>query len=363
MTEAPLNGLEELIEIARQAASDVARDDEAAAPAIAVENLVKRYPNGTEAVRGISFSVDRGELFGILGPNGAGKSTTIGVLGTLVRPTSGRAVVAGLDVVAHPKEVRTRIGFAMQEVGLDELATGFEFLVLQGRLQGLPKSEATRRARILLRLVDLEDAADRRLGAYSGGMKRRVDLASAMIHLPRILFLDEPTEGLDPHARAAIWETLQRLNQELSITVVLTTHYMEEADRLCSRIGIIDRGQIVVEETPDRLKASVGGESLLLSFGSESSAGLQAQAQAALADRSEVDEVVATNGDLSVYVKDAAALAPELLRTLERRGATPKAVSIRQPSLEDVYLRYTGRTFERAEARPNGNGAGGGEQA
>ena len=226
--------------------------------AIVAEELGKRYPNGIEAVRGISLRVGTGEVYGVLGPNGAGKSTTIGILGTLVRPTSGRATVAGFDVVAGAKDVRRNIGFAMQEAGLDELATGRELLVLQGRLHGLSRREAGRRADLLLELVDLESTANERIDGYSGGMKRRVDLASALIHLPPILFLDEPTEGLDPRARTAIWETLERLNAALEVTVLLTTHYMAEAERLCARIGIIDRGLIAAEGTPAELKAAVG---------------------------------------------------------------------------------------------------------
>jgi ABC-2 type transport system ATP-binding protein len=217
--------------------------------AIVAEGLAKRYPNGTEAVRGISFRVRRGEIFGILGPNGAGKSTTMGMLGTLVRPTGGRVTVAGFDVVAQARDVRRRIGFAMQEVGVDELATGREYLVLQGRLLGLSRREAAGRAGELLERLGLEEAAGRRMGEYSGGMKRRVDLASALIHDPPIVFLDEPTEGLDPHARNAIWATLERLDA----TVVLTTHYMEEAERLCNRIAMIDQGRIVVEGSPREL--------------------------------------------------------------------------------------------------------------
>jgi ABC-2 type transport system ATP-binding protein len=230
--------------------------------AIVVEQLAKRYPNGTDAVRGISFSVRSGEVFGILGPNGAGKSTTMGMLGTLVRPTGGRATVAGYDVVTHPREVRRRIGFAMQEVGVDEFATGSELVVLHGRLHGLSRHEAARRASLLLDLVGVGDAADRRMGEYSGGMRRRVDLASALVHLPPVLFLDEPTEGLDPHGRTAIWETLERLNQAVGMTIVLTTHYMEEADRLCGRIAIVDRGQLVAEGTPDELKAAADSVTL-----------------------------------------------------------------------------------------------------
>jgi ABC-2 type transport system ATP-binding protein len=230
--------------------------------AIVVDGLEKRYPNGTEAVRGISFRVRTGEVFGILGPNGAGKSTTMGMLGTLVRPTGGSATVAGLDVVVHPRGVRRQIGFAMQEVGVDDLATGRELLVLHGRLHGLSRREATRRAGLLLDLVGLGEAADRRMAEYSGGMQRRADLASALIHLPPVLFLDEPTEGLDPHGRSAIWATLERLNEALGMTVVLTTHYMEEADRLCDRIAIVDHGRIVAEGTPAELKRAASLKTL-----------------------------------------------------------------------------------------------------
>lgn len=230
--------------------------------AIVVEALGKTYPDGTEAVRGVTFRVAAGECYGLLGPNGAGKSTTVGMLGTLVRPTSGRASVAGFDVVAQPREVRRRIGFAMQEVGVDAFASARELLVLQGRLHGLRRGEAAHRSELLLAIVDLADVADRRLGEFSGGMQRRVDLAAALIHLPAVLFLDEPSEGLDPRARAAIWNALDQLRQELRVTVVLTTHYMDEADRLCDRLGIIDRGTIVAENTPAALKAAVGSDSL-----------------------------------------------------------------------------------------------------
>ena len=241
----------------------VSRDRAApAGDAIVVEHLSKSYPNGTDAVRGISFRVRTGEVFGILGPNGAGKSTTMGMLGTLVRPTGGRATIAGWEVVDHPGAVRRQIGFAMQEVGVDELATGRELLVLHGRLHGLPRREAARRAAVLLDLVGLSEAADRRMGEYSGGMQRRADLASALIHLPPVLFLDEPTEGLDPHGRSAIWEALERLNEQLDMTIVLTTHYMEEADRLCDRVAIVDRGRIVVVGTPAELKRAAGSMSL-----------------------------------------------------------------------------------------------------
>jgi ABC-2 type transport system ATP-binding protein len=317
--------------------------------AIVVEDLSKVYPNGTEAVRGISFRVGRGEVYGILGPNGAGKSTTIGMLGTLVKSTGGRALVSGIDVAQDPRSVHGQIGFAMQEVGVDDLATGREFLVLQGRLNGLAAAEAERRAELLLRLVDLEDAADKRMGGYSGGMKRRADLASALIHMPSILFLDEPTEGLDPRGRVAIWDALHRLKRELSITVVLTTHYMDEADRLCDRIGIIDRGQIVAEGTPEQLKSSVSSQALILNYGPQASPDSLSATAAVLSGLDDINDVVAADGHFSVYVDDAARLAPELLRILEGERLTPLALAIKQPTLEDVYLRYTGKSFEASE--------------
>jgi len=230
---------------------------------IVLENLGKTYPDGTEAVRGISLRVAAGESFGILGPNGAGKSTTIGMLGTLVKPTAGRASVAGFDVVGRPTEVRRRIGFAMQQAGVDEFATPWELVVLQGRLHGLPKHEASARAGLLLGIMELADEADRRLATLSGGTKRRVDLAASLVHLPPVLFLDEPTEGLDPRSRSGIWDLLDRLRSRLGVTLVLTTHYMEEGDRLCERIAIIDRGTVVAEGAPAALKATVGRDATL----------------------------------------------------------------------------------------------------
>jgi ABC-2 type transport system ATP-binding protein len=224
--------------------------------AIVAEDLTKTYPDGTEAVRGISLRIAPGEAAGLLGPNGAGKSTTIGMLGTLVRPTGGRARVAGFDVVASATEVRRRIGFAMQDVGVDSFATASELMVLQGRLHRLKKGEAVERARLLLRIVGLEQIAHKRLATLSGGTKRRVDLAASLMHLPPVLFLDEPTEGLDPRSRAAIWDTLDELRRQLGVTVLFSTHQMDEAEALCDRIAIIDGGTLVVEGTPAALKSS-----------------------------------------------------------------------------------------------------------
>jgi ABC-2 type transport system ATP-binding protein len=229
------------------------------AAAVHAEALVKHYPNKTgdiEAVRGVDLTVHAGEVFGFLGPNGAGKSTTVRMLTTLLTVTSGSARVAGVDVASDPDEVRRRIGVALQEAGLDPRQSGRELIVLQARLFGLSPSEASARAEELLQLVELEDAADRRIKGYSGGMKRRLDLASALVHEPAVLFLDEPTTGLDPASRLTIWDELRRIN-ERGTTVFLTTQYLEEADQLCDRIAIIDDGRIVREGTPASLKADL----------------------------------------------------------------------------------------------------------
>jgi ABC-2 type transport system ATP-binding protein len=227
--------------------------------AIVVEDLAKRYPNGTDAVRGISFRVRAGEVFGLLGPDGAGKSTTMAMLGTLVYPTAGRATVAGFDVKTQSLEVRRRIGVAMQDAGADELATRRGLLELHARLHGLSRREACKRAALLLDLFGIADAAGR---MDSDGMKRRVALAAAVIQLPQMLLLDEPTEGLDPHGRSAVWDAVERLKQALGTTILLTTQSMEEADRLCDRIAIVDRGRIVLEGTPGDLKAAAGSAKL-----------------------------------------------------------------------------------------------------
>jgi ABC-2 type transport system ATP-binding protein len=325
-------------------------DAEPSVDAIVLSDLTKTYGDGTEAVRGISLNVRAGESYGMLGPNGAGKSTTLGMVGTLIRPTGGSAFVAGLDVVADRRAVRRRIGFAMQQAGVDEFATPLELLVLQARLHGVPKGEARRRARLLLRLIDLEDLAHKRLATFSGGMRRRVDLASALVHMPPIVLLDEPTEGLDPRSRAAMWDTLDQLRLELGVTLILSTHYMEEADRLCDRIGIFDRGGLVAEGTPASLKATVGSQSLVIRFAPGASARGVGAARSTLLARGDVRDVLVAERTLSVLVDDAAGLAPRILRAVESDGIAPRSVEITEPTLEDVYLRYTGRAFETPSA-------------
>src|SRR5947199_2104244 len=232
------------------------------APAIEAGQLVREFRKGPRAVDGIDLAVSPGEIYGFLGPNGAGKSTTVLMLTTLLPPTSGRASVGGYDVVHQGPRVRATIGAALQEAALDAILTGREHLLLQATLQGLPSEQRRQRSDELLARVGLTEAADRRVGGYSGGMKRRLDLALALVHSPRILFLDEPTTGLDPQSRAALWEEVERLAHNEGMTVFLTTQYLEEADALADRIGIIDRGQIVAEGTPGRLKAEIGSPSV-----------------------------------------------------------------------------------------------------
>lgn len=332
---------------ARTAAAPVSA---ASGPAIIVENLEKTYANGTKAVRGISFQVKQGEIFGILGPNGAGKSTAIGILGTLVIPSGGRALVNGIDVTKERNTIRKMIGFAMQEAGVDDLATGREFLMLQGRLYGLPKAVIQKRTEQLLQLFELTDAADKRIKAYSGGMKRRIDLASALIHFPKVLFLDEPTEGLDPRSRMTMWNTLKRLRQQLGTTILLSTHYMEEADRLCDRIAIIDQGKIVVIGTSGELKASVGGQSVVLEYGPVD-ADKVAKAEDAVNRGRLATRTQRSGNTLNCYVPNGAEAAPRILRALDSAQAPPASLRIQQPTLDDVYLKYTGRKIEDAEAK------------
>ena len=328
--------------------------------AVAVEELVKVYPGGIRAVSGIDFTVAQGEFFGFLGPNGAGKSTTLKVLSTLLRKTSGSVRVAGYDVDRNPNEVRKSIGYAMQEVGIDDLATGWNFLTLQGRLYGLSGSDSKRRAGELLDLVGLTEVAKRKVGTYSGGMRRRVDLVAALMHSPSILFLDEPTTGLDPQSRLAIWAYLEELNSQ-GTTIFLTTQMMEEADRLCRRIAIVDRGEIVAEGSPAVLKSEMGGDVVHVLVGTAPDDGVEPpmeQAAALVKERSYVEGVDVDGPVLVVRVQGAAAVVPDLLRLLNDNQVPVGSVSVASPTLDDVFLKYTGRTI-----RSEGAGGDGAAQA
>ncbi|MFL5778759.1 MAG: ATP-binding cassette domain-containing protein [Chloroflexota bacterium] len=319
---------------------------------IDVAALRKVYPGGTIALDGIDFSIRAGEFFGFLGPNGAGKTTTIRILATLLTATSGRAVVAGLDVARDPAEVRRRVGFAMQSVAVDNLSTGRENLEIIGRLHRVPRRDLDRRIDQLLELMALSDVGGKLAGTYSGGMKRRLDLATALVHRPEVLFLDEPTEGLDPQSRTTLWEELERINKA-GTTMFLTTHYMEEADRLCERLAIIDHGKIVAEGSPTTLKRSIGGDTVVLQFGGLEGEDLtRAQDEVALAVEPDdaVRQVERTSSGVALSVVDAQAAIPGLMRLLDGRGLRVTGLSMAEPTLDDVFLRYTGSRIRAEEA-------------
>jgi ABC-2 type transport system ATP-binding protein len=317
-----------------------------------VRDLVKVYKGDVRAVDGVTFSVERGGFFGFLGPNGAGKTTTIRILSTLLNPTSGSARLVGLDVVRDAAAVRRRIGFAMQQVALENLATGRENLELIGRLHRMPKAEMRARAGELLELMNLAHVGEKLAGTYSGGMRRRLDLATALMHRPEILFLDEPTEGLDPQSRSALWDELLRINAT-GTTMFLTTHYMEEADRLCRRLAIIDDGKIAIEGTPTELKRSVGSDTVSLTLGADGPEALDAARAAVREQASGLDWVTGiepTADGVELSVQDAHRAIPEILRLLDGASIRVSGLSMREPSLDDVFLRYTGKRIRLEEA-------------
>jgi ABC-2 type transport system ATP-binding protein len=299
------------------------------------------------AVRGVSIDVARGEVFGFLGPNGAGKTTTLRMLTTLLPIESGTATVAGFDVARQPRQVRTRIGYVSQLGGADELATGRENLILQGRLYGASRAQLAPRVQALVELLDLAEFADRRVATYSGGQRRRLDIALGLVHEPRVLFLDEPTTGLDPQSRANLWDHIRGL-RERGTTVFLTTHYLEEADVLCDRLMIMDHGQIVAEGTPRALKQQVAGDAIVISLRNEDrGAGDRGAERAAPLLRGEpyVRELTADNGQVRLYVDDGGTALPQLIRLLDSRGIPIRSISMSEPTLDDVFLRQTGRSL------------------
>ena len=311
--------------------------------AIETRGLERTFPGDVRAVAGVDLEVAEGEIYAFLGPNGAGKTTTVRMLTTLLRPTAGRAAVAGHDVISEAAEVRRAIGVALQEAALDPLMTGRELIRLQATLHGLPRDQGRRRAEVLLQRVDLMDAADRQVGTYSGGMRRRLDMASALVHEPRVLFLDEPTTGLDPVSRRAIWQEVTKLNRE-GTTVFLTTQYLEEADQVADRVGIIDSGHIVAEDTPGRLKRQIGRPHLEIRLmnGSESHA----------------EQVVAgfgkplprKDGAVLVELKRGAAEIAPVVRALDQAGLMVESLDLVEPSLDDVFLAKTGHHLEPEES-------------
>ncbi len=319
-------------------------------PSIQVDDLVKTYPDGTKAVRGISFKVDEGECFGFLGPNGAGKSTTIKILTTLLRKTSGNARVAGLDVEKDAKKIRKLVGIQMQDTVIDEDLTGRENLMLQGHLEQMHGEGLKDRVNELIKIVDLEEAADKRSAYYSGGMKKRLDLASTLVHRPKILFLDEPTTGLDPQARAAIWSYLKQLNQE-GITLFITTQYLEEVDRLCRRLAIVDDGEIVAQGTPAELKQEIGADRVSLGFenGNLASKSAKDNAKQVLSGITGIVNIVDSDEGLVVYAKNGGYIVPDIVRAFDGVGVRLASIGVSTPTLDDVFLKHTGKRIRPEE--------------
>ncbi|NWF69691.1 MAG: ATP-binding cassette domain-containing protein [Chloroflexi bacterium] len=309
--------------------------------AIVADQLVKRFGSDVTAVNRVSFEVKTGEIFGFLGPNGAGKSTTVAMLTTLVLPSAGHAHVGGFDVVSQAAQVRRIAGVALQEIGLDPLMKSTELLTIQGQLFGMSRKEAQKRAFELLELVKLADVTKRPVGKYSGGMRRRLDLALALVHRPEILFLDEPTTGLDPASRRDVWAEVRRLNREYGMTIFLTTQYLEEADELADRIAIIDKGQIAVEGQPQELKAALGSESINVTFKDGESVELAKHALGDMFEKVQIDRKT-----LKLYRNGAAEVVPAVVNRLNTQALVPVALTLTQPTLDDVFLQVTGQSFQ-----------------
>ena len=325
--------------------------------AIEARQLVKTYAvhgrkQGIRALDGLDLSVPRGIIYGLLGPNGAGKSTAVKILTSLARPDAGAARVAGVDVLAQPGRVRHMIGVVAQRSGADPTATGRENLMLQGRLYGLRGGSVRARADELLDHFGLTEAAGRLVRTYSGGMQRRLDVALGLMHRPAVLFLDEPTTGLDPESRSAMWQEIARLAGGEGMTVLLTTHYLEEADRLASQLAIVDRGRVVVTGTPDGLKGQLRGDAVQVELPAGADASL---VRTVLAGLPEVRDVVIAGRTVSARSDDGAAAVPVVLGALQRAGIRAASVAVARPSLDDVYLRHTGRRYSESETSDHGS--------
>ena len=317
---------------------------------IKTENLTKTFSSGTKAVDNLNINVEDGEIFGFLGPNGAGKSTTIKILTTLSRPTSGQAWVGGHNVLTEPVKVRCSIGYVAQETGIDYFLTGRENLVLQGRLYRMDGKAINRRVDELLELFSIKDNADQLVSTYSGGMRRKLDIATALIHNPRLIFLDEPTLGLDPHSRSQLWNYIRMLNSELKVTIFLTTHYLDEADKLSNRIGILHKGSIKIIDTPDKLKDSIRGDSVNL----ELKGSAKDKAISILKGDSKVKEILLENDHVRVYVNNGSEAIQWLMKLLNQNGIDVSSLSISRPSLDDVYLKYSGASFKEGDSAEGG---------
>ena len=312
-------------------------------PAIQANGLTRRF-NDKTAVDAIDLSIETGEIYGFLGPNGAGKSTTVRMLTTLLAPSDGDAIVSGHSIVREPDDVRLNIGVALQDAALDPKQTGRELLDMQGRLYGIPKQRRLERVNELLRLVDIGDAIDDFIRTYSGGMKRRLDLAAALVHQPRVLFLDEPTTGLDPVSRSKVWDEVRFLNQELGMTIFLTTQYLEEADELADRVGIINRGKIVAQGTPEELKRAIGHDVIVARV-----AGPSASALASLEAIDGVTHVELQGDEVVISAENGAAAISPVAVTLSDAGVRVVDLTLRTPSLDDVFLHATGNRMQANE--------------
>jgi len=312
--------------------------------AVEVEDLHKIYPGGVKALSGVSFKVSKGEVYSLLGPNGAGKTTTMKIIATLLKPTSGRVMVMGIDVASNPDSVRKIIGYVPQDLSADDELTGIENVVLQARLYGIPKDKAVRRARELLEMVGLGEAANRLVKSYSGGMRRRLELAMGLVNEPELLILDEPTLGLDVQSKLSLWEHIERLRKEKKVTILMTTHYMDEADRLSDRIAIIDRGKIVAEGSPQELKAKVGGDVIMIKISSDP---LKVAEKLKMIDGVRGVDVI--EGNIRIKVNVAETMLPEILKVLGSVDGKIESISITRPTLDQVFIEYTGRMFRDEE--------------
>ena len=322
------------------------------APALIADSLVKSYPGGRgkprlRALDGLSFEAEAGSIFGLLGPNGAGKSTTVKILSTLSRADSGTATVAGIDVARHPDRVRRTIGFVAQKPVSDPMATGGENLVLAGRLQGMSAGSAKARAGELLDRFSLTDAAGRLVKTYSGGMARKLDVAIGLMHRPQVLFLDEPTTGLDPEARSEMWAELEAMARIEQMTVLLTTHYLDEADRLASRLAIVDHGRVVAHGTPNELKDGLHGDAVIVELEQDVHA---ERALSAVSHVAGLRELTAEGRTLRARADVGAAALPRVLAALEDAALRVASATVARPSLDDVYLKHTGRTFAAGQS-------------
>jgi ABC-2 type transport system ATP-binding protein len=315
--------------------------------AIEASDLRKAYPPGVQALDGMSVTVEAGTIFGLLGPNGAGKSTAVRVLSTLTRPDSGSARVAGIDVLADPIGVRRAIGVVGQRHGSAPEATGRENLVAQGEFYAISGRELRARVEFALERLGLSDAADRPVKTYSGGMQRRLDIAMGLLHRPSVLFLDEPTTGLDPEARVEMWREVERLAREEQMTILITTHYMDEADQLAGRLAIVDRGRVVVEGTPAELKSALEGDRIEVELVERDG---EDAVRAALDRVGGVGEISLSAGTLRANAADGGAALPAVLAALDAHGIAVASVTLARPSLDDVYLRHAGRAFKTADS-------------